>query len=175
MENPKKICSLGILDIILKLELTQKEAIKNNFNFNKCNSVDYLLSFLDNKINLKDNQSYRNFLDNISLTSYNNLINTLLFINRAYKNKSFIEFIMPNKIKFNDNENNIFNLIKYILNRNYFFIIENKIIDIPLSIKFLIKISSDDSKEIIFTKELQLFEKIDINNNIEDENDLSLS
>ena len=90
MELPKKICSLWILDIILNFELTQKESIKYNFNFNKCNSVDYLQTFFDQKSNLKNNQNYSNILDHISLTSDNNLINTLLFINRAYKNKSFI-------------------------------------------------------------------------------------
>lgn len=174
MELPKKICSLGILDINLNFELTQKESIKYNFNFNKCNSVDYLQTFFDQKSNLKNNQNYSNILDHISLTSDNNLINTLLFINRAYKNKSFIEFIMPNKIKFTNNQDNIFNVIKYILGRNYFFIIENKINDFPISIKFLIKIYSDDSsKEIIYSKEFQLFEKIDMNNY--NENDLSLS
>ena len=45
MEQPKKICSLGILDIILNLELTQKEAFKYNFNYNLCNSLNALEVF----------------------------------------------------------------------------------------------------------------------------------
>ena len=160
MELPKKICSLGILDINLTLELSEKECIKNNFFFNKYNSIDELQIFFKQKLNLKNNQIYFNIVDRISLSSNNNLINTLLFINRAYKNKSFIEFIMPNQLQSNDNNNIIFNIVKYILDKNYIFIIENKINSIPSSIKFIIKIYKDNSKEIIYTKEFEILKKM---------------
>ena len=172
MEFPKKICSLGILDINLTLELSEKECIKNNFFFNKYNSIDELQIFFKQKLNLKNNQIYFNIVDRISLSSNNNLINTLLFINRAYKNKSFIEFIMPNQLQSNDNNNIIFNIVKYILDKNYIFIIENKINSIPSSIKFIIKIYKDNSKEIIYTKEFEIFEKNDITN-IDNKSDFS--
>ena len=183
MEQPKKICSLGILDIILNLELTQKEAFKYNFNYNLCNSINDLEVFFEEIINSKNNQSNFELLDRISLSSHNHLINTLLFINRAYKNKTFIEFIMPNQLQFNENKKNIFNIFKYILDKNYFFIIENKINDIPSSIKFNIKIYKDKlkSKDVLYIKEFQLFEKYNIKNkinetdNIENENELPLN
>ena len=182
MELPKKICSLGILDINLNLELFEKEAYKYNFNINKYNSVEDLKTFLEQKNGSLNKQLSFNILEHISLTSDNNLINTLLFINRAYKNKSFIEFIMPNQLKFSEKSKFIFNLINYVLDKNYFFIVENKIWDIPSSIKFIIKIYKDNSNEIIKIKEFQLFEmndnEIEINDNINNnkrENNLLLN
>ena len=182
MEYPKKICSLGIFDITLNLELTQKEANKYNFNYDLFKSMNDLEIFFDEIINSKNNQMYYEILEHISLSSQSNLINTLLFINRAYKNKTFIEFIMPNQLHINESKKNFMKIFKYILDKNYFFIIENKINDIPSSIKFNIKIYKDKISKIIkFTKEFQLYERENINNKInetnnkENENELSLN
>ena len=155
MELPKKLCSLGIFDIVLNLELFQKEANKYNFNINKYNSIEDLEKLFQPKNKYNNNDNF-NILEHIALSSENNLINTLLFINRAYKKKSFIEFIMPNHLKINEKRTNILNAIKHILNKNYFFIIENKIANFTSSIKFRIKIYKDNSKEIIDFKEFQL-------------------
>ena len=84
-----------------------------------------------------------NYFDYISLSSNNNLINTLLFINRAYKTKTFIEFIMLNQIEFSERTKFVRKMIQKIFDKNYFFIIENKILDIPSKIKFIIKILND--------------------------------
>ena len=155
MEFPKKICSLGILDINLNLILSQKEANLFHFNLSNYNSIEDFKSFFDQKTN----QFYFDVLDHFSLSSDNNLINILLFINRAYKNKSFIEFIMPNQLDFSGNTSFFQNLTKYILHKNYFFIIENSINNIPASIKFIIKIYKDNSNSIISTKNFDLFPK----------------
>ncbi len=165
MHQPKKICSLGILDINLNLELSQKEATVYNFNINKYNSIRDLQNMFLLKNNYNSQLAF-NIVEHISLSSNNNLINALLFINRAYKNKSFIEFIMPNEMEFNEDNKFFAKIIKYILDKNYFFIIENKITNIPSSIKLIIKIYKDKSNEIISKKEFQLFEKnnIKINN-----------
>ena len=165
MHQPKKICSIGILDINLNLELSQKEAKIYNFNINKYNSIRDLQNMFLFKNNYNSQYTF-NLVEHISLSSDNNLINALLFINRAYKNKSFIEFIMPNEMEFNEENKFFVKVIKYILDKNYFFIIENKITDIPSSIKLIIKIYKDKSNEIISKKEFQLFEKnnIKINN-----------
>ena len=165
MHQPKKICSIGILDINLNLELSQKEATIYNFNINKYNSIRDLQNMFLFKNNYNSQYTF-NLVEHISLSSDNNLINALLFINRAYKNKSFIEFIMPNEMEFNEENKFFVKVIKYILDKNYFFIIENKITDIPSSIKLIIKIYKDKSNEIISKKEFQLFEKnnIKINN-----------
>ena len=164
MKKTKKISSLGILDIILNLELSQKEANKFNININQYKSIRDL-KYLFQSNNNSSNQYHFNIIDSISLSSDNDFINTLLYINRAYNNKSFIEFIMPNEIQYNEDIQFIYKIIKYILGKNYFFIIENKITDFPSSIKFMIKIYKEKPNEIIIKKEFQLFEKNNKNNN----------
>jgi hypothetical protein len=100
-----------------------------------------------------------NYLDYISLSSKNDFITTLLFINRAFKNKTFVELIMLNQIEFRNETSFLKGLIRKICVKNYFFLVENKIFDIPSSIKFNIKILNDDNDDIISSKSFQLFER----------------
>jgi len=167
MELPKKICSFGIFDINLNLELSQKEASEYNFNMNNYNYIEDLKNiFYPINYSVNDNEFNFDILNHISLTSDNNLINSLLFINKANKYKSFVEFIMLNQLKFSKKNKFIHELIKYVLDKNYFYIIENRICDIPSSIKFIIKIFKDNSNEILHIKEFQLFEMNDIEINV---------
>ena len=180
----KKLCSLGILDFNINLVLRKSEAKHLNFNIESYVTIEdlkNLFNFEDNKNEINplnennfnnSNNFTNNYLDFITLTSDNNLINTLLYINRAYKKKSFIEFIMPNQLDYNDNTKFIKKIIEYILAKNYIFIIENSIIDIPSKIKFKIKIIDDITNEVISSKNFDLFEKneIDISQIEEKEN-----
>ena len=167
--NAKKLCSLGILDININLTLTKTESEKYNFDIDNYNEVSDLKNFFypeeDSETNTNNDIDYFN---HIFLSSDNNLINTLLYINRAYKSKTFIEFIMPNKLDFSENTKFIHNLLIDICNRNYLFIIENRLIDISSNIKFNINIIDDETKENIEHKTFDLFEindlEIKINN-----------
>ena len=153
---PKKICSLGTLDININLVLRKSLAENYDFNINKYNSVEDLESLF-----FQNNEEI-NYIDFISLSSNNNLINTLLYINRAYKTKTFVEFIMLNQMEFSESTKFVRKLLQEIFNKNYFFIIENKILDIPSKIKFIIKILNDNDDEIISMKSFELFEINDI-------------
>ena len=178
---PKKLCSFGILDININLVLRKMQAETYNFNINKYNTVEDLEDLFfpeesENKNNNNNNNYYKNenvnnkcinYFDFISLSSDNNLINTLLFINRAYKTKTFIEFIMLNQMEFSESTKFVRRMIQEIFDKNYFFIIEHKILDLPSKIKFIIKILNNDDDEIISMKSFELFE---INEIIEDEN-----
>ena len=108
---PKKLCSIGILDININLVLRKKQAEKYNFDIDNYNSVEDLENLFfpkddennNNKINWEKNETEKEKIDYfnyLSLSSDNNLINTLLFINRAYKTKTFLEFIILNKMEF---------------------------------------------------------------------------
>ena len=125
----KKLCSLGRLNININLVLRKTEAQKLNFDINSYNGIE----------DLKDIFCF-NYMDFITLTSDNYLINTLLYINRASKNKSFIEFIMPNQLEYDYSKKFIKKLIENVLAKNYFFIIENKFTNSTSKIKFIIKI-----------------------------------
>lgn len=157
--NPKKLCSIGILDIDLNLILYKSLAKTNNFDINNYNKVQDLKNIFYEK---KNNENTIDYFNYIFLSSDNNLINTLLFINRAYKTKTFIEFIMPNQLDFSETTKFVRNLLKDVCNRNYLFIIENRLLDVPSKIKFNIKILDDETKEIIETKSFELFEMNDL-------------
>ena len=171
---PKKLCSLGVLDINLNLVLRKSLADKYNFNINNYDTVEDLQTLFYKETQSKCNNYYYyndshdqikekiNYLDYISLSSNNNLINTLLFINRAYKTKTFIEFIMLNQMEFSESTKFIRKMLQEIFDKNYFFIIENKVLDIPSKIKFIIKILNDNDDEIISMKSFELFEMNEI-------------
>ena len=168
--SDKKLCSIGILDININLVLRKEEAENYNFDINKYNKVEDLENLFFQKQNNNNentkNESIENqqinYLDFISLSSDNNLINTLLYINRAYKTKTFIEFIMLNQMDFSYSTKFVRKFIQEVFDKNYFFIIENKILDIPSKIKFTIKILNNDDDQIISMKSFELFEINDI-------------
>ena len=146
----KKLCSIGILDIHLNLILYKSQTEKYNFDINNYNNVQDLKNLFYGKNN--NNENNIDYFKYVFLSSDNNLINTLLYINRAYKSKTFIEFIMPNKLDFSENTKFVRNLLTDVCNKNYLFIIENRIFDISSKIKFIIKIIDDETKEIIQSK-----------------------
>ena len=168
--NAKKLCSLGILDININLTLTKTESEKYNFDIDNYNEVSDLKNLFypeeESETNTNNDIDYFN---HIFLSSDNNLINTLLYINRAYKSKTFIEFIMPNKLDFSENTKFIHNLLIDICNRNYLFIIENRLIDISSNIKFNINIIDDETKENRQHKTFDLFEMNDLEIKINNE------
>ena len=163
---PKKICSIGILDINLNLILRKTQAENYKFNINKYNTVEDLEDLFYPKKNENENIYNINYIDYISLSSNNNLINTLLYINRAYKIKTFVEFIMLNQMEFSESTKFVRKLLQEIFYRNYFFIIENKILDIPSEIKFTIKILNNDDDDIISMKTFELFEINEVEQNL---------
>lgn len=173
--NPKKLCSLGILDININLILTESQAEKYDFNIDDYNTVSDLKNLFYPLTT--DYNTEIDYFKHLFLSSDNNLINTLLYINRAYKPKTFIEFIMPNKLDFGSNTKFVHNLLIDVCNMNYLFIIENKLIDVNSNIKFNINIIDEETKENIETKTFDLFEmndlEIKINNNENDNENLN--
>ena len=173
--NPKKLCSLGILDININLILTESQAEKYDFNIDDYNTVSDLKNLFYPLTT--DYNTEIDYFKHVFLSSDNNLINTLLYINRAYKPKTFIEFIMPNKLDFGSNTKFVHNLLIDVCNMNYLFIVENKIIDVNSNIKFNINIIDEETKENIETKIFDLFEmndlEIKINNNENDNENLN--
>ncbi|MBR4263572.1 MAG: hypothetical protein IKQ48_03245 [Paludibacteraceae bacterium] len=150
-----KLCALGNLDLEINLTLRLSEAELFKFEINEINkSIDLKEIFYNKKEEIKVN-----YLDYISLSSKNDFMNTILFINRAYKDKIFVEFIMLNQLEFKKETLFVKDLIKQICMKNYIFLIENKIFDIPCNVKLNIKILEDDYDKIISFKSINLFEK----------------
>ena len=81
----------------------------------------------------------------------------MLYINKAYKNKTFIEFIIPDKIEFNDKNIFLKNFLDEILTKNYLFIVESDKIKNNFSkVNFVIKIVDDIYDKIKLTKKFEI-------------------
>ena len=169
--NSKKLCSLGILDININLFLYESQMIDIDLKLDSYNNIDdipklfqklnsNLLSQKNKNINEKEEEkslNYFNYEDIIKLDSDNCLINSLLYINKAYKNKTFIEFIIPDKIEFNNNNLFLKNFLDEILTKNYLFIVESDKEKINYSkINFVIKIVDDLFDKIKTTKKIEI-------------------
>ena len=62
--NPKKLCSLGLLDIELNLILKKSQVEKYNFNINDYNTVSDLkkLFYRDDETNTNNEIDYFNYI-----------------------------------------------------------------------------------------------------------------
>ena len=169
--NSKKLCSLGILDININLFLYESQMIDIDLKLDSYNNIDdipklfqklnsNLLSQKNKNINEKEEEkslNYFNYEDIIKLDSDNCLINSLLYINKAYKNKTFIEFIIPDKVEFNNKNLFLKNFLDEILTKNYLFIVESDKEKINYSkINFVIKIVDDLFDKIKTTKKIEI-------------------
>ena len=169
--NSKKLCSLGILDININLFLYESQIMDIDLKLDSYNSIDdlpYLFEKLNSTLISQKNKNmnekeeeksfhYFNYENIIKLDSDNCLINSLLYINKAYKNKTFIEFIIPDKIEFNDKNIFLKNFLDEILTKNYLFIVENDKIKNNFSkVNFVIKIVDDIYDKIKLTKKFEI-------------------
>ena len=177
MSTFKSICAIGKLNIDLNLTLRKSEADYYEFKISDYNTIQDLKKlFYPNETNIENSKENKienefekpkiNYLDYISLTSDDKFINMLLFINRAFKEKVFVELVLLNKLEFSEEKEFIKFIISQVCSKNYFFIIENKIYNISSKLNFKIQILEDDTDNIIESKIFQLFE----NNEMPDEN-----
>ena len=150
-----KICAIGKLDLNINLILHETIADLLLFDINNINNV----KDLKNLFFPIQNQLKIDLFEFVSISSNSELINTLLFINRAFKNKSFVELILLNQLDFSEETQFIKNLIKQSCSKQYLYIVENKIYDIPSKITFNIKILKDKNDKLINQKSFNLFEK----------------
>ena len=169
--NSKKLCSLGILDININLFLYESQMMDIDLKLDSYNSIDdlqnlfeklnsTLISQKNKNMNEKEEEKsfhYFNYENIIKLDSDNCLINSLLYINKAYKNKTFIEFIIPDKIEFNDKNIFLKNFLDEIVTKNYLFIVESDKIKNNFSkVNFVIKIVDDIYDKIKLTKKFEI-------------------
>jgi len=161
-----KLVSTGIIKLHLTLTLTDQEAEFFNIIPSRIDKISDCASFLSQDGNkffltstpIKKNNKKLNIFDNIRLSSNNPTINTLLFINRAFKKKIFIEYVTMNDIKFLQQNHFMKDVIKYVTEQNFLFLVENKFIaNLDSCIKFEIKINN---------KTVKVFENICDNNHI---------
>lgn len=144
-----KILSLGSsLDLNLTLSLTQSQCEQLNINYTEINSLSQMKAIL--MPNCELNQAIVSF---IFLSSPNFLINSLFYINRANKTKSFVEYAIPFKPKYSYEALFMKEVVKYVTQHNLLFIVEKELLNIVPSIKFTFRLLENNS----LIKETKIF------------------
>jgi hypothetical protein len=169
-----KLVASGSINFELLLILSEQEAEFFNINPYKINKISDCKDFLTNQSNnfflTSQNQNQKqqfNIFDNIRLQSNNNTLNTLLIINRAFKNKIFIEYITMNKIKFSSENSFLKEVLRNVTEQNFLFLVENNFLqDLDSQIKFTIKINN---------KIIASFENICDNDHSNNDNEINQS
>ena len=80
----------------------------------------------------------------------------LLYINRAFKQRCFIEYITYNELFFSDELLFVKNLIKEVTQNNFLYIVQYRLKDIPSNLSLEIKILDDNTNKIIFSEKSQI-------------------
>lgn len=152
---PKKLVSLGGLNINLVLELSNKDMEKYLLNWEKINSLKDL-SFINKE---------KDLWSKIEIKSNDNIINFFLYMNKVNKNKIYAQFITLNEIIYNEEQKLFENFIRQVTTSNFLYILPQKIYN---SIKNIINI------ELIYGNNKKVFQLIssplNYNNNLKESN-----
>ena len=151
------IISLGYdLQFDLELSLTYDQFEENKIDFYKIKNIEYLKEKLN-----------KNLISSIKISSKNFLFNSILFINRAYKTKSNIKYIIPFKIKYTEKIFFMEDIINEILLNEGITIIPLDLTENLPQINFIINLI--ENNKIKRTKYLDIF---DFKNYHKNENNL---
>ena len=153
----KIICVGSSFDLDISLGLTEEQYSFLNINYDKINDLSELKTYFsyNQQFNTNDNNNSNNnfsFLSLLSISSSNSLFNTLLFINRANRVKSFIEYIVPFYPKYEVLYDFMEGIVKSFCERNFIFVEFYNLLDIKPNITFNLK-KIDDNGEIINSKQ----------------------
>jgi hypothetical protein len=124
-----KIIGLGLIKIDFYINLTEEMIKEHEIDFHRINSPKDLLFILENPA----------LLNQIQISTTDNLTNILLYINKANIQKSFVELITLNSLKFKPEEEFIRKLFSHVTEHNYLFTNEMSITNVPNKISFAIK------------------------------------
>ena len=174
--NIEKIISLGSsLNLDFVLSLTRKEFLNFNLDFNSIKSIMDLKKYLE--YNEEENfysskKNNKSLLNLITINSNDSLFNSLLYINRANKKKSFIELLIPFFPKYSKELEFMNDSLKFVLENNYLFLEYFNVFNIKPNLNFVIKLIDDNqavlkTKQFLITNENKYEEE-----NIKNENDV---
>jgi len=154
----KNVLGLGEIDYSFNLNLTEKEALLYKFDINQTKSIKDCKNLLQiNEIKEK-----------IMITSKNNLINLMLFINKTNSTKSFTEFLSLNCLILNQDFSFLKEKIHSQFDDNFLFLIESNILP---PCKFKLNIQVGENKPKTFVSELNESTKVmDQSNDIKNDN-----
>ncbi len=133
-----RISAFDYYDFTFTLNLSANEASELNLsNINLTKDLAFIAK--DNKL-----------MDKITISSDSTLINTLLYINKSNKTKTFIEITTFNSINLSEEESFFRGIVTYVSEHNFLFINEAQISNHAFNIKFNIKSNGELIKEFYF-------------------------
>jgi len=114
-----RVVGIGKLDLNFVLELNEYDENELNISIEDIDSIEKL-SFL--------NDRYDEYKHRIQFSSNNELINTLLYLNKVTLNKHFIEYSGLASISYSDDELFLKKIFDYALEHHFIFIVDNDIL-----------------------------------------------
>jgi hypothetical protein len=124
-----RIIGLGLLKLDFYINLTEELIRTYEIEFNKINSPKDLKFFCE----------YPILLNHIQISTTDNLTNILLYLNKANNNKSFVELITLNSLRFKPEEEFMRKIFAHVTETNYLFTNEMSLTNVPNKISFAIK------------------------------------
>jgi len=161
-----KIIGLGLIKLDFYINLTEEMIKEHDIDFHRINSPKDLHVICENPV----------LLNQIQISTTDNLTNILLYINKANIQKSFVELITLNSLRFKPEEEFMRKLFSHVTEHNYLFTNEMSITNVPNKISFAIKSGKKLLKyfDIItdydpFAEEIKKEDNLTFNKNLDDD------
>jgi hypothetical protein len=132
-----RVVSIGRIDFDYTLTLPEDYLLSIGVDIETVSKAEDLAFLKDNK----------DLWDRIVLSSNNGLVNMLVYLNKVTTNKTFIEMTLFNSFSFAEKDSFLKELVNYVTEHNYLFIIEANVINCENKISFTLK-SGKRSKSI---------------------------
>ncbi len=164
-----KIIGLGLIKLDFYINISEEMIKQYNIDLSKINSPKDLQF-------ISENQS---LLDSVQLSTTDTLTNMLLYINKVNLQKSFVEIITLNPLRFKPEEEFIRKIFTHVTEQNYLFTNEMNLATAPNKISFAIKAGKRLMKcfDIMadydpFTEEIKKEENLLSNKSLREEKDV---
>lgn len=156
-----RVVSIGRVDFDYTLTLPEDYLLTIGVEIDKVSKADDLSFLKENK----------DLWDRIVLSSNNCLINMLVYLNKVTTNKTFVEMTLFNSFNFGEKDSFLKEMVNYVTEHNYLFIIEANVINCSNRITFTLKsgkksksfsLLPEEEKSNQQSQELYSFSKVDI-------------
>ena len=130
-----KVMGIGDIDYEFSINLTQAEANYLKFDIDKVRTLQDCKGLLEQE----------EIREKLTISSKNNLINLLLFLNKTNSNKTFVEFLSLNSLSLSNDMAFVKEKVKTDFDDNFLFLIESNLIN-PCKFKLQINVENKQPK-----------------------------
>lgn len=124
-----KVIGLGLIKLDFYINITDEILKRHAIDLSKINSPKDLTFIADDP----------NLLDLVQMSTTDTLTNVLLYLNKANIQKSFVELITLNPLRFRPEEEHMRKIFSHVTEHNYLFTNEMNVATTPNKVSFAIK------------------------------------